>query len=148
MDTSKEDLPGNYTIRIMGVSFHFQPMKKGETAVKCKASIKQYDALCNIVETSWRYNPTKLLTSAINETGQSFEGEVSFAFDHEYPDELKPGVTLDFLGTEIVIETIMFKQFVSEYAKMCLNEGKNQQVNFDNQDKEIQRLLMELSSKA
>lgn len=111
----------NATKTIDGVDFQFiaEPYA-AELRVRCTAPDPRYLPLCQTVETSWLHDPVKLLKSVIDEHGQSFEGSVAFGYHHDYPDELLPGVTIDYLGEELVISEEQFRHFVVEFASFYL----------------------------
>ncbi|RPI26162.1 MAG: hypothetical protein EHM61_12455 [Acidobacteria bacterium] len=106
---------------INGETFEFRArIVEGEIRVDCRPQDHKYSPLCLVVDTSWRYNPLDLIKAVLDEHGQSFEGEVSFAFHRDYPDDLPPGVTVDYLGGELVLTERMFAQFVLEFAGFYL----------------------------
>lgn len=109
------------TVEIDGVAFQFigEPQESG-LSVRCVPQDQRYLPLCGVVETAWRYSPVRLLNSARERHGQSFEGEISFGYYEDYPDELEPGVTVDYLGEELVVSEEMFRRFVVKFAMFHL----------------------------
>jgi hypothetical protein len=118
----------NATRNIEGASFQFvgEPAN-GDIRVRCVAQDEGYLPLCNVVETAWRYSPARLLKAVGEQHGQSFEGEVSFAYSHDYPDELEPGVTVDYLGEELVVSEEMFRRLVVALADFYLQAKRELQ---------------------
>ena len=106
---------------IIGESFQFYcEINDKNFQIRCTPENKSFQPLCNVVETSYLYNPIKLLNSVLNQHGQSFEGEVSFAYYHDYPDELEPGVNIYYFDKEFVVSEEQFKVFVIEFVNYSL----------------------------
>ncbi len=72
--------------------------------------------LCRVVETAFRYDAAKFFSSILARTGQSFEGEVSFAFHEQYPDEIPEGASFNYLGEEQQMSESLLDEFVARFA--------------------------------
>jgi hypothetical protein len=130
------------TREIDGVPFQFIGESVGKTLiVRCVSQDPRYLPLCGVVETAWRYDPAKLLKSVQEKHGQSFEGEVSFAYYDDYPDELEPGVTVDYLGDELVVSEEMFRRLVAELASFFLKARRQLQLGGESDEENLTPLL-------
>jgi hypothetical protein len=84
----------------------------------------ELDMLCRVVGTAWLYGPASFLEDVAERTGRSFEGEVGYAWQHEEPSELGPGVTLFYLGQEMAVPEELFADFARAYAEAWLEAAE------------------------
>lgn len=135
------------TKTINGNSFDFF-LEKGANnyQIRCIPEDESLQPLCTIVETSFLYSPINLLNSLLEQHGQSFEGELSFAYYDEYPDELEPGVNIDCFDEELVVSIEMFRLFVIEFVSYYLTSSLKFSINSDFDNSEITALLEELKT--
>ena len=92
-----------------------------------------HEPLCRVVETCWRYNAVKFLSSILARTGQSFEGAVSFAFHAQYPEEIAEGIRLDYLGVEQVVSEAWIDAFVACFARKAVELAAQDHVRLPEQ---------------
>lgn len=102
----------------------------------CTSSDSVYLPLCRAVETAWLYGPHSFLDSVSKRQGASFEGEVGYAFDHEYPEEIVEGVALFYFDQEITVSIPFFVRFVAAFAEAACRIPEA----FDLSDTEVQEI--------
>lgn len=82
------------------------------------------DVLGTVTATAWLKNARGLLKAAEARTGLSFDGDVSFSYHDEFPEETPPGVTLcEFERSETVPEKF-FERFIVEFGLACLEADR------------------------
>ncbi len=99
---------------------------------------------CEVVKTSWSYGPVKFIDSIRAKHGQSFEGEVGFAFFNDFPDELQPGITFFYLDQETTVKESFFCSFLQNYVNFFL-EMKNMHKLQDPEDQFLRSKTRELN---
>jgi len=95
--------------------------------LRCDTSDNRLRPLFKVIETAWIYDPIKLLRSVETRHGQSFEGEVAYAFSSDHPEEERTGVIADYLGDDVVVSELLFERVLttvaSTYLELCANLG-------------------------
>jgi hypothetical protein len=105
----------------------------GEWPPRFAAWPEGYEPLCRVVETAWMYDPVKFLSSIMARTGQSFEGVVSFGFHEQYPEEIPEGVSLDYLGDELLLSERFLDAFVARFVRETITLAARARVELPEQ---------------
>lgn len=130
---------------IDGARFELRAELDGnEVRISCTPGDERFRPLCAVVDTSWRYSPLKLIASVAAGHGQSFEGAVSFAYHADHPDELEPGVTVDYLGDELVVDEATFCGLVKEVTRFYLHAKAELKRRLTAEDEELKAQLSRL----
>lgn len=95
--------------------------------LRCDINDDRLRPLFKVIETAWIYDPIKLLRSVETRHGQSFEGEVAYAFSSDHPEEKRTGVIADYLGDDVVVSELFFERVLTTvaatYLELCANLG-------------------------
>ena len=101
-----------------GRGYRIKLRKDGDNvALRVDPDAKEEETtLGSVVSSFWTSHAEDLLESIQARTGMSLEGDVSFAYHEEYPDEVPPGVTVSEFGRSSTISESTFARYVAEYG--------------------------------
>lgn len=97
---------------------HRLVLTRGEDSltVECEAEDDPDMPLGAVVSSFWTNHSKQVLESIRARTGMSLEGDVSFGYHEEYPEELPPGVTVREFERSATVPAAFFARYVVEYA--------------------------------
>jgi len=100
------------TERTVG-SAHFE-FELEPSTLRCieRTSEARWGPLCLVVSAEAFVDTQGLIARVVEKRGFAREGIHGFAFQHEYPEELDRGVTVEYFDDKVVVSEHFFAQFV------------------------------------